>query len=115
MSRHKATIDPGFLIKHRIRCCGLDDAAASQLKAALEDLLWVDQVNVKAAGQTLIVAYDASNHSIDDVIAIVEQHGGSVSDHWWSQLRLQWQRQTDLNIHNNARHVPHCCSKSPKP
>ncbi|WP_221798610.1 hypothetical protein [Oceanobacter mangrovi] len=114
MSQYKTAINPGFVVKHRLSLCGLSEQAASQTAEELGAFPWMDKVKLDAPRQVLKLAYDASSHNIDEVIAVVEKHGGSVSEHWWSQLRLGWQRQIDQNIHNNSRHEAHCCNKSPK-
>lgn len=80
--------------------------------------LWVDSVWLNEDKQTLKVAYEAAHHNIDELIVIVEKHGASIKDSWCSRTKLGWQRQTDENIKNNARHEPHCCNKvlsGPKP
>ncbi|MDF1588093.1 MAG: hypothetical protein P1P93_02910 [Gammaproteobacteria bacterium] len=111
MTEHRLGINPGFLTKHRLNLAGLDQADSKAMIAEIDAQPWVDRVCLNK--QTLIIAYEASRHNIDELIAIIEKYGASIKDSWWSRTKLGWQRQTDENIKNNARHEPHCCNKIP--
>lgn len=111
MSEHRLGINPGFLIKHSLSLRGVNESNANAMTAELDALPCVDGVWLNRTKGTLKIAYDASHHTIDEMIAIVEKHGATVKDSWWSRTRLGWQRQTDENIKNNAKHEPHCCHK----
>jgi len=113
MTEHRLGINPGFLTKHQLGLVGLEQSNSKKLLTEIDALPWVDRVWLKAEKQTIKIAYEASHHSIDELIAIVEKHGASIKDSWWSQTKLGWQRQTDENIKNNAKHEPHCCNKVP--
>lgn len=113
MSEHRSGINPGFVTKHTLSLNGLVKDNAPLIVRELGDLPYIDRVKLIEAKQTLTVAYDASHHSIDDMIAIVEKHGASIKDNWWSHVKLSWQRQTDQNVKYNAKHEPHCCNKMP--
>lgn len=113
MSEHQSGINPGFVTRHTLSLYGLDKNNAPLIVRDLDELPGMDKVKLIEAKQTLTVAYDASHHSIDDMIAIVEKHGASIKDNWWSRVKLGWQRQTDQNVKDNAKHEPHCCNKMP--
>jgi len=113
MTEHRQGVDPGFLIKHRLNLAGTGLADIGALVAEIDELPCVDQVQFDKGKQQLKIAYDASHHNIDEMIGIVEKYGGVLKDSWWNRARLNWQRQTDENIRNNATHEAHCCSKPP--
>ncbi len=114
MSQHQEGINPGFETSHTLSLDGLNAQNATQIAEGLEALPWVDHVQLKVGKQSLKISYEASHHNIDEVIAVIEQHGAAIKDSWWSRTRLGWQRQTDENIKDNARHEPHCCNKIPR-
>ena len=114
MSRHREGINPGFLTKHRLVLRDLNNTNASQIITDLDQLPCMDGIWLNVKKQALKLAYDASHHNIDDMIGIIEQHGATVKKTWWSRVKLSWQRQIDQNIKDNAKHQPHCCSKSPR-
>lgn len=113
MTEHRQGINPGFLTKHTFRLTGVEYANIRELVTELETQPWVDKVWLSNDKQSLKIAYEASLHSIDELIAIIEKHGALIRENWWSSLKIGWQRQTDENIRNNARHQPHCCNKVP--
>lgn len=113
MSRHRSGINPGFITKHTLSLCGLNKHNATLIVRELDELPCMDVVKFNEAKQKLKIAYEASHHNIDEMIAIVEKYGASVKDSWWSRTKLGWQRQTDQNIKDNAKHKAHCCNKIP--
>lgn len=113
MSEHRSGINPGFLTKHTLSLRGVNENNAQTLTGELDGLTCVDGVWLDKTKGTLKIAYDASYHNIDEMIAIVEKHGVAIKDSWWSRTRLGWQRQTDENIKDNAKHEAHCCNKMP--
>jgi hypothetical protein len=113
MTKHRLGINPGFLTKHKLGLVGLEQTNSSEMITEIDSLPWVDDVRLNTNKQTLNIAYEASLHNIDELLVIVEKHGASIKDSWWSQTKLGWQRQTDENIKNNAKHEPHCCNKAP--
>ena len=118
MNQHRLGINPGFLTKHKLDLTGLESANIKVMLTEINAQLWVDSVWLNEDKQTLKVAYEAAHHNIVVLFVIVEKHGASIKDSWCSRTKLGWQRQTDENIKNNARHEPHCCNKvlsGPKP
>jgi cation transport ATPase len=91
----------------------VNESNAHAITVELDGLPCVDGVSLNRTKETLKIAYDASHHNIDEMIAIVEKHGAAIKDSWFSRTRLGWQRQTDGNIKDNARHEAHCCNKMP--
>ena len=81
--------------------------------AEVDELPCVDKVQFDERAQSLKIAYDASHHNIDEMIAIVGKHGVVIKDSWWGRTKLGWQWQTDENIKDNAKHEATCCSKMP--
>ena len=113
MSEHRSGINPGFLAKHSLSLRGVNESNAQIIAEELDELPSVDGVWLNERKQTLKIAYEASHHNIDEMIAIVEKHGAAIKDNWWSRTRVGWQRQIDENIKDNARHEAHCCNKIP--
>ena len=114
MAAHRPGVNPGFLTKHTLRLEHVNQANGSCLVNELDALSGVDGVWLNERKKTLKIAYDASRHNVDEVIGILRKHGATVSDSWWSRVKLGWQRQTDQNIRDNAAHVAHCCNKPPR-
>ena len=113
MAEHRLGINPGFLTKHSLSLRGVNESNAKAITEELDGLPCVDRVWLSTTKGTLKIAYDASHHNIDEMIAIVEKHGAAIKNNWWSRTKLGWQRQTDENIKDNARHEAHCCNKMP--
>jgi hypothetical protein len=113
MTEHRLGINPGFLTKHTLSLASLNPSNISVIVAEIDELPCVDGVRFDEHKQTLKIAYDASHHNIDEMIAIVEKHGAAIKNSWWSRTKLGWQRQTDENIKDNAAHEAACCSKMP--
>ncbi len=113
MTEHRAGVNPGFLTRHTLSLTGLNSNSINELVAEIDELPGVDRVWLNERKQTLKIAYDASHHNIDEMIAIVDKHGTAIKDNWWSRTKLGWQRQTDENIKDNAKHETHCCNKMP--
>lgn len=114
MSEHRLGINPGFLTKHKLRLNRLDDNNVKAILEELDGLPCVDGVKMNQSKGILKIAYDASHHNIDEMIAIIQKHGATLKDTWWTRTRLSLQRQTDENIKSNASHEPHCCNKAPR-
>jgi len=113
MTEHRLGINPGFLTKHTLSIRDAANSDFSAIVADIDELPCVDRVQFDARKRHLKIAYDASHHNIDEMIAILEKHGAAVKDSWWSRTKLGWQRQTDANIKDNAHHEAACCSKMP--
>lgn len=113
MTEHRLGINPGFLTKHTLSLSDTANSDFNAIMAEIDELPCVDMVRFDKRKRHLKIAYDASNHNIDEMIAIVERHGVAIKDSWWSRIKLGWQRQSDENIKENAHHEAACCSKMP--
>lgn len=114
MSEHRLGINPGFLTTHALGLCGLNEVNTQSITEELNNLPCVDAVFLNQKMQIIKIAYDASHHNIDEILAIIESGGAMLKDSWWSRTKMSWQRQTDENIRDNAKHVAHCCNKMPR-
>jgi len=114
MSEHRLGINSGYLTRHTLSLKGLNESNADAIFRELDELPCMDSVLLNKDRKSLKIAYDASHHDIDEMLSIIEKHGASVKSSWWSQFKLNWQRQTDENIKANAKHEPHCCNKAPR-
>lgn len=113
MTEHRLDMNLGFLTTHTLNLSELNKTNAKAIVTEIDQLLCVDSVQMNDAKQALRIAYDASHHNIDEMIAIVERRGAVVKNSWWNRTKLGWQRQTDENIKDNAKHEAACCSKMP--
>ena len=114
MNEHRLGINPGFLTKHTLNLCGLNKENAKGVLAELDQLPCMDKVALDEEKQILEIYYDASHHNIDEMISVIKKHGVSTKDNWWTRAKLEWQRQMDENIKDNASHEAHCCNKLPR-
>ncbi len=115
MAGHKASIHPGFITKYTLKLTELNSSNFEGVVAEFDELPGIDRVRVNGKRNAINIAYDASQHNIDEMIRIVEKHGFSIKDSWWVRVRLNWQRILDQNIKDNSNHEAHCCNKSPRP
>ena len=113
MSNHRAGVNDGFLTEHKLKLLGLNLDNAVAIHSDIDALFGVDKVRLDINKATIDLVYDASRQNIDDLLGIVNQHDVVVSKDWWNQFKLKWDRQTDQNIKNNAKYVPHSCNKMP--
>lgn len=113
MKAHHKGIHEAFLVKRRIKVVNLQEHGTSRLKDDLEKQKGIDWVSLDRR-DVIIVHYDASCCSLDELIPIIAQHGCHLDTNIGSRIRNGWYRFTDNNIHENARHKGACCSKPPK-
>lgn len=113
MTEHRPGVNPGFLTQHSLKVVESEHSDFDAVLTEIDGLPCVDRVRFDDRKKILKIAYDASHHNIDEMIAIVEKHGAVIKNSWWSRTKLGWQRQTDENIKDNAKHEAHCCSKMP--
>ena len=113
MTQHRTAVNKGFLTKHKLKLTDLNHVNAQEIEIELDTLVGVDGVWIDLRKSTIKIAYDASHHDIDEMVDVIRKHGADVSKDRWNQWRLSWERQTDQNIQENAKHQPHCCNKLP--
>lgn len=113
MSTHRAGVNAGYLIKHKLKLTGLTDDNAKLICDEINQIIGVDSVSIDRDKHTIKLAYDASIHDIDEMRSIIQKHKADLSPDFWNQLKLNWDRGTDNNIKENAAHEPFCCNKIP--
>lgn len=113
MTEHKPGIHEAFLVKRKLKLAGLDAAQLAELEAKLGEMPGVDRISLQADPMLLRVTYDASMTDMDSLLKLLAEAGVSPHKSWWTQYKLNWDRQIDRNIKDNAKHQPHCCSKPP--
>ncbi|EMP54694.1 hypothetical protein MSNKSG1_15332 [Marinobacter santoriniensis NKSG1] len=109
---HKPTSQEAFLLKRKLKVDGLSESEWEDFIQELNqhpcidfaELQWGDQLNV---------TYDGTHWSTDELLGLVQSHGGKLRDGWWTRRKLAWYRFTDDNVRANASHEPFCCSKIP--
>lgn len=113
MGKHRAGINEGFLTRHKLKLVNLNAENAESIRSQIDAMIGVDEVSLDLEKRTIKIAYDGSQHDIDEMLEIVARQGVQVSSGWWNQFKLRRDRETDQNIKDNAKHQPHCCNKVP--
>ncbi|WP_339780071.1 hypothetical protein [uncultured Marinobacter sp.] len=109
---HKATNQAQFLLRRKLAVEGLTEIQLEEFIKELNHHPCVDFAEGKPGGK-LIVTFDGTHWSTDDLIELVEARGGAVKSGWWQRRALAWYRFGDDNVRANAKHEPFCCSKIP--
>ena len=113
MDTHKIGINEAFLVKRKLKLSGLREQNLEELTAEIQLIRGIDTVGFDSTRERMQVSYDASVTSIDAILQVLKQHSVEPKKGWWNQYKLGWDRQIDQNVRDNAKHVPHCCSKPP--
>lgn len=74
----------------------------------------INTIKLDPIRNSIELTYDGVIINIDTVLGELKQHGVEPKQGWWNQFKLDWYRQIDQNVSDNAKHVPHCCSKPPQ-
>jgi hypothetical protein len=113
MKTHRAGINEGFLVKHRLKLTGLTSENAKAILSELDCLSGVDRIMLDPGKGSIEITYDGSQLNIDEVIGIVHRHGVRAGTSWWNRMKLGFDRQIDQNVRDNAGYRPTCCSNGP--
>lgn len=113
MKTHKAGIHVAFLVKRKVKLTGLANQELVALTTEIESLKGIDQIEFDVERGLMKASYDASITNIDIILETLKQHSIEPSKGWWNRYKLDWDRQIDQNVRENAKHEPHCCSKPP--
>lgn len=113
MTEHKPGIHEAFLVKRKLKLAGLHPDQIAELEAKFGELIGVDRISFQANPMLMRVAYDASQTDMNSLLQLLAEDGVEPDAGWWTQFKLNWDRQIDDNIKANAKHQPHCCSKPP--
>lgn len=109
---HKATSQAQYLLRRKLVIEGFTETQWEDFIQELNHHPSVDFAEGKPEGQ-LIVTFDGTHWSTDELIDLIEARGSRLKAGWWQRQRLAWYRFTDENVRANAKHVPSCCSKPP--
>ena len=109
---HKASNQEQFLLRRKLTVTGLGDIEWEDFIQELNHHPCVDFAERKPNGQ-LHVTFDGTHFSTDELLSLIEAHGGRLKTGWWAQRKLAWYRFTDDNLRANAKLEPFCCSKIP--
>jgi hypothetical protein len=113
MDTHKVGINEAFLVKRKLKLTGMTQQSVELAKLEVESIRGVDRVNLSVKSGRLSVSYDASITSIIAILDMLQTQGIEPASDWWNRLKISWDKQIDQNVRDNAKHVPHCCSKPP--
>lgn len=109
---HKATNQAQFLLRRKLTVEGLSENQWEDIIQELNHHPCVDFAEGKPRGK-LIVTFDGTHWSTDELVGLIAAHGGRLKGGWWQSRRLAWYQFTDDNVRANAKHEPFCCSKIP--
>ena len=97
----------------RLKLTGMTLQSVELAKLEVGSIRGVDMEDLSVKSGRLSVSYDASVTSISAILEILESHDIKPACDWWSRVKLSWDKQIDQNVRDNAKHVPHWCSKPP--
>lgn len=109
---HKATSQEQYLLHRKLTVEGLDESQWDDVIHELSLHPYIDFAERKS-GKQLHVNYDGTHWTIDELVTLIEAHGGWLKTGWWTRRKLAGYRFTDDNVRANATHEPFCCSKMP--
>lgn len=109
---HKTTNQEQFLLRRKLTVEGLTEVQWEDFIQELNHHPCVDFAEGKPKGQ-LVVTFDGTHWSTDELVGLIEAHGGRLKGGWWQRRRLAWYQFMDDNVRANAKHEPFCCSKIP--
>jgi len=112
-AEHRLGIHEPYVMKRHLRLAETLSGSEAKLLVALDAAPGVAHAELDRKKRRLIVAYDASTQNLDGVVEVLQEQGVAMATDWWSRLRADWYRNTDANIHDNARREPWSCHKSP--
>ena len=114
MKTHNPEINPGYLVRHTFKLDRCDPQQAESARSALLELAGMDQVIIEPEERILKLAYDGSQHNIDELLAIVRQNGLRPRKSWWNRMKLGFARNIDQNVWDNAGYHPSNLKEPPK-
>ena len=109
---HKAASQEPFLLRRKLTVEGLGESLWEDFIHELNHHPCVDFAE-RQRGNRLMVTYDGTHWSIDELVDLIASYGGRLASGWWTRRKLAWYRFTDENVRANAKHKPFCCSKIP--
>jgi hypothetical protein len=113
MDTHKVGINKAFIVKRKLKLSGLTQQGVEWARNEIESIRGVDTLDLQAQSGRMSVSYDASVTSISAILDRLQSQGIEPASDWWNRFKLNWDQQIDQNVRDNAKHVPHCCSKPP--
>ncbi|WP_319782629.1 hypothetical protein [Oceanisphaera sp. IT1-181] len=109
---HKATSQAQFLLRRKLAVEGLTEIQWEDFIQELNHHPCVDFAEGKPKSR-LVVIFDGTRWSTDELINLIEAQGGRLKRSWWQRQKIAWYHFTDDNVRANAKHEPTCCSKMP--
>lgn len=109
---HKVTSQQPFLLRRKLTIESLSESQWDDFIHELNHHPCVDFAERRSSNQ-LWVTFDGTHWSTDELLELINAHGGQIKTGWWTRRKLAWYRFTDDNVRANAKHEPFCCSKIP--
>jgi hypothetical protein len=110
MKQIATDINRGFRVKHKLKLENCDPMKSREVETEVETLSGIETVSLDPSSGIMELAYDGSQHQIDEFLLIAENHGVRIGSSWWNRLKLRFARQVDQNVLDNSTHESSCCS-----
>lgn len=103
-------------VRRCIKIPALSQAAdAATVVAAVGELPGVHSVITDLDQHQIVVDYDASQSSYQEIVQTLKGAGLSPANGWWDRMKGGWYQYTDENARENAKAPPpSCCNKPPR-
>ncbi len=102
-------------VSRYIKVPELSNAATGVVEDAVGAIAGVRQVTSDLDKHQVVVRYDASQSSYQDILQVLRSAGLSPADGWWDRMKGGWYQYTDENARENAKAPPpSCCNKPPR-
>jgi hypothetical protein len=111
MSTHRPGVHEGYLVSHTLKVTDLTEDKSGAVLNDIDSQIGVDTTSVDPDHSEITVSYDASVIDMDTICQHLQQQGVGIDPGWWNQFKLNWDRQIDQNVKDNAAHEPSCCNK----
>lgn len=106
---HRAVVNECCLVIRHLKLDNLDHEKAEAIGQAIDQITGVDMVSLNDDRSILNVAYDAGKVNIEDIEAVVRDHGADIAQGWWTRFKESWYRFSDNNVRENKERTPWSC------
>lgn len=113
-TKHKPSVNENYLVKRSLKLEGDSDIPWNQIESEIDQLMGIDDVHLDRADHSIIIAYDASYKSLEDIEKVLDQHFLKTASDWWTGIKKSWYEYTDDNIKENVKHKPWSCHSHKK-
>lgn len=103
-------------VRRHIKIPTLSQAAdAAAVVGTIGELPGVHSVTTDLDRRQVVVDYDASQSSYQEIEQTLKDAGIPPANSWWDRIKGGWYQYTDENARDNAKAPPpSCCNKPPR-